>query len=182
MFEWYRNSAICYAHLVDVGDVCEDFDVQFTGSRRFTRGWTLQELLAPDQIIFFNKHWRECGDKKQLWSLISSATGIDNDILKYRSSFAERSVARRMSWASRRMTTRKEDMAYSLLGIFGVNMAILYGEGDRAFIRLQEEITRISNDHSIFAWGFDHKERDNLCPVAKAKFQETDLFLASTAR
>jgi hypothetical protein len=61
-------------------------------------------------------------------------------------------------------------------------MPLLYGEGDRAFIRLQEEIIRISNDHSIFAWGFDHKERDNLCPVAKARFQETGLLLASTAR
>lgn len=62
------------------------------------------------------------------------------------------SIAQRISWAARRQTTRKEDQAYCLLGLFGVNMPLLYGEGDRAFIRLQEEIIKLSDDHSILAF------------------------------
>jgi hypothetical protein len=141
---------VCYAYLQDVyGNNTTDFIV----SRWFTRGWTLQELLAPSKIQFFDRAWTDLGDRASLVSELQQATRIDQSILLHHYPIHEVSVARRMCWASKRITTRVEDRAYSLLGLFGVNMPLLYGEGEKAFIRLQEEIIRGSNDQTIFAWG-----------------------------
>ncbi|KAI1446015.1 HET-domain-containing protein [Annulohypoxylon stygium] len=120
----------------------------------FSRGWTLQELIAPSRINFYDKGWNYFGSKLELASVLSWITGVDTSILKGRP-LDEILVGRRMSWASTRETTRVEDMAYCLLGIFDINMPLLYGEGKKAFIRLQEEIIRSSHDLSIFAWTTD---------------------------
>ncbi|KAL7622639.1 hypothetical protein AAE478_008152 [Parahypoxylon ruwenzoriense] len=122
--------------------------------RWFSRGWTLQELIAPSRINFYDKDWNFFGSKLQLASVLSWITGIDLSVLQGRP-LEDILVGRRMSWASNRTTTRVEDMAYCLLGIFDINMPLLYGEGKKAFIRLQEEIIRSSHDLSIFAWKSD---------------------------
>lgn len=130
-----------------------DFDRTFIKSEWFCRGWTLQELLAPEDLRFYDRDWNYLGDKSSLGDLVSTATGIDVGVLAGRKQLWACSVAERMSWAAQRATTRVEDRAYSLLGIFDVNMTMLYGEGPKAFIRLQEEILKSLDDHSIFAWG-----------------------------
>ncbi|KAE9365098.1 HET-domain-containing protein [Stipitochalara longipes BDJ] len=156
MFCWYQDADSCYAYLSDVCLTTSDTAMDgsdpewihsFHVSKWFTRGWTLQELLAPDNVIFFDKNWIELGTKESLEEHVTSITGIQD-----LSNFEKASVAQRFSWASRRETTRVEDAAYCLMGLFGVNMALLYGEGETAFMRLQLEILKISNDESIFAW------------------------------
>ncbi|KAF0635540.1 hypothetical protein FPSE5266_20371 [Fusarium pseudograminearum] len=147
MFSWYKNSAICYAYLADVnpGDL-----PSFSTSRWFTRGWTLQELLAPKSLIFFAKDWSVFGTRESLSDKIFEITKIKKDRTGDNIHYV--SVSERMSWVSHRETTRVEDIAYCMLGIFDINMPLLYGEGSKAFIRLQEEIIRVSNDQSIFCW------------------------------
>ena len=137
----------------------EHVERAFCASKWFTRGWTLQELLAPNHVYFIDRSWRKVlGDKKALSALIVKITGIDRGVLTehFRLGFStlhRYSVAMRMSWASSRVCTRGEDVAYSLMGIFKVNMPLLYGEGKSvAFRRLQLEIINSSNDESIFAW------------------------------
>lgn len=135
---------------------------QFTQSRWFTRGWTLQELIAPENVIFFSDNWKRLGERRTLAHLIAVRTGIDEAILVGEKTVESASIAKRMSWASKRETTRPEDLAYSLMGIFSVNMPMLYGEGKRAFLRLQEEIMRNSDDQSIFAWVDPSQAPDSL--------------------
>ncbi|OTA98132.1 hypothetical protein M426DRAFT_123183 [Hypoxylon sp. CI-4A] len=120
----------------------------------FSRGWTLQELIASKQIDFYDKDWNCFGSKDQLASVLAWITSVDTGVLKGKS-LDGILVGRRMSWAANRTTTRVEDIAYCLLGIFDINMPLLYGEGKKAFIRLQEEIIRSSHDLSIFAWKAD---------------------------
>lgn len=120
-------------------------------SELFQRGWTLQELLAPRYVSLYDQDWTLLGTKESLGGTISYITNIDEAILRGES-FTSRSIAQRMSWAAGRKTSRIEDRAYSLLGLFGVYMPTLYGEGGNAFLRLQQEIIRQSDDHSIFAW------------------------------
>jgi hypothetical protein len=165
MYQWYRQSTVCYAYLVGVDSVEADLlndiatDQQlsrckspFQKARWFTRGWCLQELLAPWNMQFFNKNWEYIGSKYSLKTPISIVTGIDEYGL-FIPDLSVLSVAHRMSWAADRETTRPEDTAYCLLGIFNINMPLLYGEGQmKAFCRLQEEIMRRTEDHSIFAW------------------------------
>ncbi|KUI61979.1 Vegetative incompatibility protein HET-E-1 [Cytospora mali] len=157
MFRWYQNSAICYAYLSDVedGDVLRAADSSFRKSRWFTRGWTLQELLAPDKVIFFSKSWATIGDLRSLYDVVEDITRISSEYLLGRSVLSA-SVSQKMAWASQRTTTRLEDMSYCLLGMFNVNMPLLYGEGEKAFIRLQQEIIEASNDQTLFIWGFGH--------------------------
>lgn len=112
----------------------------------------MQELIAPSSVIFYDMGWVEIGTKSSLRDLITRATNVPTDMLMGYASLNDYSVAQKMSWASRRQTTRVEDIAYCLMGIFQVNMPMLYGEGRRAFFRLQEEILKNSGDHSIFAW------------------------------
>lgn len=153
MFQWYRNSRVCYSYLDDVpsSDEPRSEDSRFRQSRWFTRGWTLQELLAPLYVVFFGSDWTEIGTKSSLQEVISDITGVDSQVLLTNYS-GEISVAQRMAWASKRETARVEDEAYCLMGLFGVNMPMLYGEGNNAFIRLQLEIINLSDDQSIFAW------------------------------
>jgi hypothetical protein len=154
MYRWYRLADVCYAYLADVpSDGGQDATIQsIQKSRWFTRGWTLQELIAPQSLIFLDNQWRDIGTKQSLGSLISEITFIDEEILRNAENLTKFSVAQKISWASNRDTTRVEDLAYCLMGLFGVNMPLLYGEGSRSFIRLQEEILKTGNDATIFAW------------------------------
>jgi ankyrin repeat protein len=156
MYRWYQESGVCYAYLADmpsnaISSRAMVIRPKFSKSRWFTRGWTLQELIAPSVVIFLNQKWEEIGTKSSLQREISAITGIPVNIL-VRGDVECASVAQRMSWASKRETTRVEDLAYCLMGIFGINMPLLYGEGEMAFTRLQEEIMKVSDDHSLFAW------------------------------
>ncbi|PQE03869.1 hypothetical protein CJF30_00006594 [Rutstroemia sp. NJR-2017a BBW] len=119
----------------------------FRKSKWFTRGWTLQELLAPDRVEFFDRDWKPIGTKLGFTDLVQSITGITHLV-----DYKEASVAQKMSWASKRETTRLEDQAYCLLGLFNVSMPLLYGEGPKAFLRLQQEILSRMDDDTIFAW------------------------------
>ncbi|KAI0415062.1 HET-domain-containing protein [Xylaria grammica] len=152
MYAWYRDSAVCYALLTDVGVDIGGSPGAFKDSRWFTRGWTLQELLAPEKVVFFDEHWNILGNRAKLAQAISEVTRIHIGVLHNRNTVLEYSIAQRMSWAAERQTTRPEDIAYCLLGIFDINMPLLYGERDKAFIRLQEEIIKVSDDQSILAW------------------------------
>jgi hypothetical protein len=163
MFRWYHESAICYAYLRDV-DCAQDPDSEdsdFSKSRWFTRGWTLQELLAPTEIVFLGRDWGEIGTKNTLQKSITMITRISSAALEDRS-FGNYSVAQKMSWAAGRCTTRPEDEAYCLLGLFDVNMPLLYGEGQGAFFRLQEEIMKRTDDESIFAWSHPTDEQSHV--------------------
>ena len=157
MFKWYRKASCCYAYLADVPEDCGsdrilEGDKRFARSRWFTRGWTLQELLAPKRVKFLARDWSELGTKETLLDPIQKATGIHVQVLKNITWLKEFSIAQRMSWAARRKTTRVEDKAYCLMGLFGINMPMLYGEGKKAFRRLQLELIREYNDPSLFAW------------------------------
>lgn len=121
-------------------------------SRWFTRGWTLQELLAPKQLEFYSKSWVYLGSLDDLVEPVSEIAKIQESVLRKQDRIESFSIACRMSWASRRKTTRIEDEAYCLLGLFEINMPLLYGEGAKAFIRLQKEIIQVSSDQSILVW------------------------------
>ncbi|KAF5338563.1 hypothetical protein D9758_016541 [Tetrapyrgos nigripes] len=154
MYQYYEDAAMCYVYLSDVSGEYHPGNEKsnFRGSRWFKRGWTLQELLAPEYVVFLDKNWQRIGTRWSLQDVVSAVTGIPVDVFKGRI-IDEYSVAQRMSWAAFRETTRPEDQAYCLLGVFGVSMSPIYGEGGvKAFMRLQQEIIRISDDRSIFAW------------------------------
>lgn len=162
MYKWYKDAHMCFAYLFDIRlplnqrtEIHEAIDEQLylelQKCRWFTRGWTLQEMLAPKDLIFCDHEWNYIGSKAQLSPYLSVITGVDRSYMLGKSlTFA--SIAQRMSWAASRQTSRMEDIAYCLMGIFDVNMPLLYGEGRKAFIRLQEEIIRNSTDQSLFAW------------------------------
>lgn len=158
MFKWYSKSDVCYAYISDVrtaDTIPEDLVAELEESRWFTRGWTLQELLAPDKVVFYARDWTRIGPLDFVVDPVSQATGIEADYLTGRLLVSEASVAEKMSWLSRRTTSRVEDIAYCMLGLFDINMPLLYGEGINAFSRLQEEIIKFSNDHTIFCWTWD---------------------------
>ncbi|KAK8052562.1 HET-domain-containing protein [Apiospora rasikravindrae] len=182
MFRWYAESDICYAYLSDVHGSHLD------SSRWFNRGWTLQELIAPPDVEFFNASWNHVGYRNSLALHIAEISGIDQSILRHghhrrcacattpghtsrpcncahgHSSHVQQygynlatllprfSVATKMSWASKRQTSREEDIAYCLLGLFNVNLLLISGEGKAAFSRLLKEIAQSSNDQSMLAW------------------------------
>ena len=154
MFDWYQNADVCLVYLQDVDSSLDPAAPAITpGSLRasdwFTRGWTLQELVAPLVVSFHGGDWRSIGSRAQLGPILSEVTGIDADF--FETSYLSRySVAQKMSWAAARKTTRIEDQAYCLMGLFDIKMPLLYGEGSKAFQRLQEEILRRSIDYSIF--------------------------------
>ena len=112
---------------------------------------TLQELIAPNAVAFYDSAWVYITEKHKALSCIRSITGIPEYVLAT-GDLSRASVAQKMAWAATRTTSRVEDIAYSLLGIFQVHMAMLYGERENAFQRLQEEIVRTTSDDSIFAW------------------------------
>lgn len=156
MFQWYQKSKRCYAYLHDISVFPARRDetfARFNGwPEWFSRGWTLQELVAPRDLQFFNKDWVGIGDKQSLAPKLAEITKVPLCILRDGLSSYRPSVAQVISWAADRNTTRAEDRAYSLLGLLGVSMPTLYGEEKGAFLRLQLEIMRTSNDQSIFAW------------------------------
>ena len=119
--------------------------------RWFTRGWCLQELIAPRTMSFYDTRWQLIGPKEELARTLSDITNVPQGVLLHENPLDGFPIAMRMSWAARRQTTRAEDRAYCLLGIFGIYMPLLYGEGNHAFRRLQEEIVKRSNDLSILA-------------------------------
>jgi hypothetical protein len=185
MYRWYRESTDCYVFLEDY----RPDDPRSVGACEwFTRGWTLQELLAPTYCVFFTRAWEiighkhrwnclrcDCWMKKRftppnltcgpdLLPQLAAAANIPEEVLSGLKEVRSASVAQRMSWASRRSTTRVEDLAYSLLGLFDIHMPLIYGEGIRAFRRLQEEIIRNSDDTSIFCFNMERMTalRDSL--------------------
>lgn len=134
--------------------------------RRFERVtgshcWTLQELLTPQHLEFFDRDWREIESKSVRSHEISKITGIEHKILESGGLSWVHSetvrIAENMSWASNRHATRTEDIAYSFMGLFDVNMPLLYGEGRKAFLRLQQEIARSAQEPSFLYWGLDQE-------------------------
>lgn len=215
MYRYYSNARECYAYLNDVDfEAASDLWLVLSDlarSRWFSRGWTLQELIASEYVIFLGAHWRILGYKKDttrmLWDQpltltrpsalrtgpaanphwpqensnfvpyghagqydlveeLVRITGVSEPVLLNPKRWLDTlSVATKFSWMVGRSTTRIEDEAYCLLGIFGLSMPLLYGEGSKAFARLQAEIMRDSNDESIFAWTADlHSEFSLLAP------------------
>jgi hypothetical protein len=157
MFTWYKNSFTCVTYLSDFSLRPELGQLQFESdlakSQWFRRGWTLQELIAPAQVEFYDSKWRCFGTKRDLAKVISKITGVSKALLQGKRTLKSFSCAQKMSWAANRRTTRPEDRTYSLLGLFGVSLPLIYdGDGARAFKRLQEEIIKTSTDQSIFAW------------------------------
>ncbi|KAF2675276.1 HET-domain-containing protein, partial [Microthyrium microscopicum] len=159
MYRWYRNAAVCYTFLSDVPtrldgaapEADEAWWKKFRDARWFSRGWCLQELIAPQRLVFFSENGIHLGTKKSMAVELQAITGVPISVL-VTGNVSKSSVAQRMSWAAHRSTSRAEDIAYCLMGIFEVNMAMLYGEGERAFLRLQEEIIKTSDDMSLFCW------------------------------
>lgn len=155
MFRWYAQSSKCVAYLSDI-----DSQDEITKSLWFTRGWTLQELLAPSEVYFYDQHWELRGERQDFVHAIEQTTGIAIEYLQGAAAVIDAPVCQKMFWASSRVTTRPEDMAYSLMGLFDVNIPNAYGEGaERAFRRLQEGILNVSpDDETIFAWTAEPEE------------------------
>jgi hypothetical protein len=152
MFRWYHEAVKCYVYLSDVSTGNSDkndelsqsaWKTAFKRCRWFTRGWTLQELIAPSSVEFFSREGMRLGDKRSMEQQVHEITGIAIQALQG-SALSNFSAVERMSWVAKRHTMRKEDKAYCLLGIFDVHMPLIYGEGERAFIRLEEEIDKHS--------------------------------------
>ena len=165
MYGWYAKATVCYTYLCDVpskkGLSSPRWSQIFRSSMIWSRGWTLQELLAPEKVVFICSDWsEEVGTKESLSADVSKAASIPESIVRSypgctltRPGYSDAAtVAEIMSWASTRVCTRIEDSAYSLMGLFGISMPLLYGEGDSAFLRLQLEIISRTDDESIFAW------------------------------
>jgi hypothetical protein len=149
MYRWYRNAAKCYVYLLDLSTAKRDrssrsqWESSFSQSRWFSRGWTLQELLAPLSVEFFSREGKRLGDKNTLELQIQQITGIEVQALQG-CPLSQFSVKERILWAARRETTVEEDQAYSLLGIFDIHLPLIYGEGKKnAFRRFEEEIDKL---------------------------------------
>jgi hypothetical protein len=185
MWNWYGESRVCYAYLSDVppGTDVYDKDSAFSRSRWFTRGWTLQELLSPKRVVFYDASWNLIGRKSTdsadegFAILLDRVTGIPHRALNRPWNLKSFSIAQRMSWAAHRTTTRVEDVAYSLLGLFEINMPLLYGEGTRAFVRLQEELVKSSDDETIFSWGF-HQDAMEVTSLFASLFASSPRYFA----
>lgn len=160
MFAWYQKADVCFVYLSDFPAHKPEFpDPLLRSCRWWTRGWTLQELIAPTNLYFFDCEWNSHGGKCLRSLEISEITGIDMAVLEHSSLMKSMPVAKKMSWAARRQTTREEDIAYCLLGVFDVNMSLIYGEGQKAFMRLQEKILSKTNDLTLFAWTAQDQSR-----------------------
>ncbi|CAK7212406.1 hypothetical protein SCUCBS95973_001452 [Sporothrix curviconia] len=163
MFRWYQNAAVCFVHLVDLdarppspgpgaGPTADDVYGRMRGCAWFRRGWTLQELLAPATVELYDGRWLPIGSKTDLAPLLADITRIPVPAILGEAPLTSYAAAQIMAWASPRMTTKVEDEAYCLLGLFDVYMPLIYGEGKRAFQRLQEEILKRTTDLTLFAW------------------------------
>jgi hypothetical protein len=182
MFKWYQNSERCYVYLSDFQSGLTESRARnpvpitatqisnFQSCRWFERGWTLQELLAPKNEIFYDCNWIFFGPVAELAPILSTATRIPQQVLNGTTPLYHYTIAQKMSWAATRRTTREEDMAYSLFGLFNVNLPLFYGEGaNKAFFRLQEAIMKESNDLTLFAWQSEHELcfRGILLPISE---------------
>ncbi|KAF2173993.1 hypothetical protein M409DRAFT_62179 [Zasmidium cellare ATCC 36951] len=168
MFRWYQRASVCLAYLFDVSTDTSEYGQcidkslyirkksqllrigPIEKSQWFKRGWTLQELLAPRELVFFDHAWRRIGVKTEMTKQIEAATRIDPKYLT--GNFEDASIATKLSWVADRTTTLPDDMAYCMVGILGVSMDTRYGEEERAFMRLQELLIEKVADDSIFAW------------------------------
>lgn len=185
MFRWYRNAAKCYVYLSDVSGSTSNNDNNslqlpwesaFRNSRWFTRGWTLQELLAPTLVEFFSRDYKRLGDKGTLKRHIHKTTGIPISALDG-ASLPQFGVEERLSWAENRQTTRGEDEAYSLLGMFSIHLPLIYGEGrEHAFKRLRKEIQNsLTGEHTINCPNFGHtlitpcKKTSSICSTPRVE-------------
>ncbi|KAF2684618.1 HET-domain-containing protein, partial [Lentithecium fluviatile CBS 122367] len=148
MFRWYKDAETCYVYLSDVSrstsdgddDASQRWKPAFRKSRWFTRGWTLQELIAPASVEFFSNEGIYLGNKKSMEQTIHETTGIAIDALRGKS-LSQFSRNERFAWAAKRTTKREEDKAYCLLGIFDIHLPLIYGERRKsAFARLEEQI------------------------------------------
>jgi hypothetical protein len=160
MFAWYRDSTMCYVYLDIDTDAEYLTTADFKACRWTYRGWTLQELIAPSRVRFYSRFWLFLGTRQQLAQALHETTNIHISVLQRSEkevlNLASHCVARKMSWAAARETTRPEDIAYAMFGLFGVHLPPLYGEGaEKAFLRLQHEILSFSTDLSILAWTTD---------------------------
>jgi hypothetical protein len=180
MFRWYKDAEICFAYLSDLvlpisTSIDEDELVSYLSRCRwFSRGWTLQELIVPRSLELYDSSWNFRGSRDQFASQLSTITRVDVAVLQNSNVMNSLPVARRMSWASNRQTTREEDIAYCLLGIFDVNMALLYGEGSKAFVRLQDEIATQSGNISLFGWTAQKSTNEN--PPRSAETVRSDQY------
>lgn len=172
MYGWYQNARARFVYLRDLPPKDEAHKKErrdaFCNSVWCQRGWTLQELLAPPRVVFCDRNWEVYGCKARLSKEIEGITGIAKPFLDGTYKPGQASMAMRMSWASIRQTTKPEDMAYCLLAVFDMSMPLLYGEKKKAFMRLQEEILKHSDDESIFAWTADYPHWGMLAPLPKA--------------
>lgn len=114
MYAWYQRAENCIVYLADVPNV------PISKSRWYSRGWTLQELLAPSWVEFYDASWKYIGTRDSMLNLISETTGIGTVFLEYRYKIKKASIALKLSWASQRQTSREEDMAYCLMGLLDV--------------------------------------------------------------
>ncbi|THU95586.1 HET-domain-containing protein [Dendrothele bispora CBS 962.96] len=161
MYKYYEDGRVCIAYLSDTLMEEKAMDLEkLKESRWFTRGWTLQELIAPHFMVFLDQDWKMIGTRFSMQDTISEVTSIPVKVFEQKE-LDGYSIAQKMSWAASRRTTREEDMAYCLMGLFGVSMPPIYGEGAaKAFMRLQQEIIKYSDDRSIFAWVASQDLRD----------------------
>ncbi|RDX40462.1 HET-domain-containing protein [Lentinus brumalis] len=183
MFRYYALAAICYGYLQDVNTAffsLEDLENDrhsrnpyrqeryrsFGSSIWFQRGWTLQELIAPRFFIFLSSSWEIIGTKADFAELLEVHFLIPATVLRFQISHTQFSIAQRMSWFQLRKTTRLEDEAYCLLGLFEIHLPPLYGEGRNAFRRLQEEIMKESADTTLFAWRWSFTDSPERCLLA----------------
>ncbi|KAL2106812.1 hypothetical protein VUR80DRAFT_6186 [Thermomyces stellatus] len=160
-FRWFQKAAVCLVYLADLPAGSPNDDTSWRRCEWWTRAWTLPELLAPSTVHFYDKDWNFRGTKTSppLLGIIARITTVSEDVLRDGSLIPGVSVAKRMSWASTRKARRVEDRAYSLLGIFGVHMQAIYGEGAESFKRLQDEILKDTRDVSLLAWEAQPEEK-----------------------
>lgn len=201
MFRWYQMADVCYAYLSDVLELDipavpdeKNGTKKFQDSDWFNRAWTLQELLAPVNVDFYSGRWKYLGTRWELSKRIKKATNInrkylgssnDKDVNRNipETNIKAASLATRMSWAAGREASKEEDIAYSLLGIFDVNMPLVYGEGkEKAFFRLQEEIMKDSDDHSLLVWAVPPERLQNQGRVHRSRESRRFAFATSPER
>ena len=155
MYRWYREAAICVAYLVDTLQLAGDETAENVAlSRWWKRGWTLQELIAPVDVHFYNTDWVHFWSRKGHAREITVISSVDEHLLRDSMEIPSKNypIGTILSWAANRETTRIEDRSYSLLGLLDVSMPLLYGEGDKAFARLRDEVLKDSEDPSILVW------------------------------